>query len=742
LEGLEKEGTETRMPDLDERNAVMVDSGSLWVCQAPEPKTRGGASRSRTDETQRTRSASPKNPRLADRRDDGIHLRSIGDDCDVHDDFEVPSRGVIDIDTGPVLSVEKVLSAETSPAVPDLPDTLPVICLDMWGCTGLVVPEGVRASSFSSFVIASFCNLPESTSVFPKETRTATVHHTRHPVFASSHWFKPTGEGIIKDKVKIRLEAWNWNATEGHFFLGSVEVPWKSKVGTRHYQLPLQGTSGQPVAGFLTCSTHVLPKAGAAIPKRKKGYVEKSESHHAWTGTVTLGAEAACVSSMVTAKGFEFYNVDVELTVPTRMAGSGSEEVPEFDTWKSTTLSHVMDLKKALHWKEKHPFKYNFLGTGPPAGLSIQIKITVLAVRTGKSLVGYAHLSLQDALDHAGSAHNIPFKSVGDDEFSGTIDLSCAWKPPFLNEEASSFLSKLHHGSNELTKDSGTVQCVTEYATAIHLWRGVASHEHEAMVESKTKEHAGLLTYHFWSPAKICTMIVKREHGVVKLFKRVAPLTRTERYAAMSSAMQMAFFVQTMMFNPKCTMVPRPAGCKPPGSMLKKFLPSQATVVASIVGLCFAVPVPLSIITCFRKPPIQETLSPAEKRAKMFSWRVTQAIGWCWVLFFNLVVSFWLIRFASEYDMPVFQKWANAGYQSLVHRFLTAPIGRAVVVAGFVVASKTCAGLDFCFVCFPHLLPTGQPRIPRNALDKDGNRIGGQEEEEEDEDDIGDIGGD
>jgi len=250
--------------------------------------------------------------------------------------------------------------------------------------------------------------------------------------------------------------------------------------------------------------------------------------------------------------------------------------------------------------------------------------------------------------------------------------------------------------------------------------------------------------YHYWTPSKIVQSIVRREHPLPKLFKRMPALTRMERYAAMSSAMQTAFFFQAFLFNPKCHMVPQPSGCRPPLGLLEKFLPSWMTVIVALQGLMLAVPVPLSIILQFRKVPVQERLSPEEKQAKIFGWRLSEAIGWTWVILLNVFFSFFLIRFSCEYDWAVFEKWINAGYQSLIHRFVTAPCGRSLVIALVVVASKSCAFLDPCFVCFPHLIPVGQPRIPMGALDKDGNKIkkGDKRSEDDQNQDGGDDGGD
>jgi len=235
----------------------------------------------------------------------------------------------------------------------------------------------------------------------------------------------------------------------------------------------------------------------------------------------------------------------------------------------------------------------------------------------------------------------------------------------------------------------------------------------------KTEDVAGKVTYQFWSPSHIAQTIMKREQLIPKQFKRVPPITRMERAATLSTACQTAFFVQTFFFKADCFMEPKPATCKPGAGWYAQFLPTWATFAAAIWGLMFSIPAPFFCLRCFTKTPVMQKMTPAEKKIKIHSWRFWQGVGWIFVFCLQGFECYWLCIFANEYSWEVFGKWFNAAWQSLLHRFFSAPVLRGTVMALFLFVS-TCTGCcDEFLVLFQHILPVEPIKEPSRELQAD-----------------------
>merc|ERR1712190_374793 len=99
-------------------------------------------------------------------------------------------------------------------------------------------------------------------------------------------------------------------------------------------------------------------------------------------------------------------------------------------------------------------------------------------------------------------------------------------------------------------------------------------------------------------------------------------------------------------------------------------------------------------------------------RARLRSLQLWTCVGWILVITLNLFCSYWLFLFASEYDTIVFSKWANASMQSLVHRFFSAPVFRALTFATCLWWSKFLPCCDACIACSPQTLPVEQLKAP------------------------------
>jgi len=160
-------------------------------------------------------------------------------------------------------------------------------------------------------------------------------------------------------------------------------------------------------------------------------------------------------------------------------------------------------------------------------------------------------------------------------------------------------------------------------------------------------------------------------------------------------------------------MVPKPAKCiRKQAAWYMAFLPSWATLFGGILGFLCSVPVPVTLIMCFRKSPIMDILTPEEKNLQVVQWRVKTAIGWTICLSLNIFICYYLAVFSNEYEWPVFEKWVSAAAQSLLHRFFTAPVGRGLVFGLIVACSKFFSACDCLLMLFPFLIPPDPLRQP------------------------------
>lgn len=247
------------------------------------------------------------------------------------------------------------------------------------------------------------------------------------------------------------------------------------------------------------------------------------------------------------------------------------------------------------------------------------------------------------------------------------------------------------------------------YAIAFKQWHGITDDKHHKSVSASSKEIASKLAYHWWPTHKIVNTIVKREHFLPKMFKRVPPLTRFQRWSIVCTAMQTAFFWQTFLFSASCVAVPKPARCpkkKPPWYAM--FIPTWNTFFGSIFGIICAVPVPLTLTLLHRKRPVMEILTEEEKKRQLRRWRIEEAIGWFLVVVLNAFYVYWLTIFTNYYSWPIVQKWVNAGGMSLVHRFFTSPVLRASLFALVSFVSTHTSVCDFVLGLYPNIMPVEQ----------------------------------
>jgi hypothetical protein len=246
-------------------------------------------------------------------------------------------------------------------------------------------------------------------------------------------------------------------------------------------------------------------------------------------------------------------------------------------------------------------------------------------------------------------------------------------------------------------------------------------------------------SFHFWSPHRLARVLLSREQSLPKLLRRVAPLTRVERYFFLCSAVQVGFFFMTFLFRADCQMAPKPAVCSTGGkAWYEPFLPTWTTFFGSLFGVMLAVPVPMILVALFRKFPRLEKLDDAHKQRQLLVWRIQTNFGWLFIFCLHLFVIYWLIIFSNNFAMSVFVKWGNAAIQSLLHRFISAPVLRGAVFFIVVGLGKYVHFMDHLLVFFPHILPVerlaGQPLQPTEAELQNYRQHAREEEDDDDSD--------
>jgi len=439
----------------------------------------------------------------------------------------------------------------------------------------------------------------------------------------------------------------------------------------------------------------------------------------AWTGVLSVRVEKAWIADATAfekGRRRELVDVGCILSVPTNFGHD--DDAPHMEPAELISLEQV-DFNKALAWDEQHAFKINFLM--PLAeNLQIVVELRFWSQRRKITLTACACLPLKSALDESVPNHQLEF--VADDGFSGTISLSCSWDGPFLenianNAAAAALLNRRPSAvvprsmTTNIVSNSDRTAVEHQYAQAYDAWQDMRDHEIDAHLTTTTDTFCAKTLYNFWSPSEITRKLVRREHIVPKLFGRVPPLTRVERWAVLSSAIQTGMFFLTFLFRADCVMVPKPPECMNRSSFLENtFMPSWETAIGALEEVILTVPVPLILTSLFRKVPVQEKLTPQEKRAKIYIWGVLQTIGWCLVLSIHGFVAFFLVRFACAYESAVFESLTNAAWQSVFHRFITAPVGRALIFAFLVVCSKYMSCFDLILVLYPWIIPVGTLR--------------------------------
>jgi hypothetical protein len=243
---------------------------------------------------------------------------------------------------------------------------------------------------------------------------------------------------------------------------------------------------------------------------------------------------------------------------------------------------------------------------------------------------------------------------------------------------------------------------------------------------------AGKLVYQTWSNAQIAKRALMRENIAPKLFKHLAPVTRAERYAILCTAINTGFFWTTFLFNAKCGMKPKPASCikKKKTYWYSRFEPTWDTVAGALFGLMLSTPVPLILLTAFRKVPVMEQMSAKEKKHRIRTWQAWRTFGWCFVVLCNLFYCYWFAVFSNEFPMEILGKFFNSAIQALVHRFISAPYIRGAGMLIVLVLSKYGPCCDVLLAIWPKIF------IPAPLASYDAGDVDFAFDDEQDREDL------
>jgi hypothetical protein len=318
--------------------------------------------------------------------------------------------------------------------------------------------------------------------------------------------------------------------------------------------------------------------------------------------------------------------------------------------------------------------------------------------------------SISTALGHAGSSFNDSGESLP------THDIHSShhnWKGSLA--EVAKFTAKESATNRWNECKNSSDKSIKKYWLAYNRYlqlfapaRDGKLEKHEAMMAPK--QVAQILAYQQWPKRKLAFLALHREQIAPKLLKHLPPITRAERWATLVSAINTSFFFMTLLFQAECSTEPKPAICdaKKRSFVERLFEPSWNTVATTIFGLCLSVPMPLILLTCFRKTPVLEQMTPAEKKLRIRTWRFWQAAGWTLVIGANVLYIYWLTVFSNHFPEAVLVKVLSAAMLMCIHRFISAPVIRGCLFGLILFLSRLGSCCDIVLVLCPQIFLIGK----------------------------------
>jgi len=232
--------------------------------------------------------------------------------------------------------------------------------------------------------------------------------------------------------------------------------------------------------------------------------------------------------------------------------------------------------------------------------------------------------------------------------------------------------------------------------------------EQRAAITKSARDSAAKLAYQFWSPLKLFTFHLCRDHAFGQLGPKLVSITRAERFVSLCSAMQLANLVLTLLFPSECSAkaAHRQAVCLEDRIELHKtFIPTAASFLFSVVAVAASVPVTFFFEYLFRKAPVKMRLTDDARSSRISSWQARQFAAWFFALALHAGCVYRLMVFADGYSLDAFVGLLNAALLALLYRLLVWPVLSALMLTAIVAASRTSASVDSLLLRFPSLLP-------------------------------------
>lgn len=223
---------------------------------------------------------------------------------------------------------------------------------------------------------------------------------------------------------------------------------------------------------------------------------------------------------------------------------------------------------------------------------------------------------------------------------------------------------------------------------------------------------ARALQFFHWPRKRITLAVLKRESPLTKFGAYSALMSRKQRYATLSSALMVAAMVTVLLFTQgiNCFVVPRSVSCKPGKSFFEKFV-SWEVLFGSVWGVILASPMPLALLTCFKKPHVLTEHSERDKELRIRIWLWKERVGWLLAILVHAATILASARLVQRYSWALVEVWFTTNVTMIYHRFVTAPLLRSTMVVLVLCLARTTSLADPVVALNPGIanFPGGPP---------------------------------
>ena len=195
---------------------------------------------------------------------------------------------------------------------------------------------------------------------------------------------------------------------------------------------------------------------------------------------------------------------------------------------------------------------------------------------------------------------------------------------------------------------------------------------------------------------------LRRDSPLTKIHTYSALISRKQRYAVLTSSILVAVLFTVIFFTRgvDCYSVPPSAACSPTKGLFARMW-TWNVLFGSLWTVLLSVPMPLALISCFKKPIIFTEHTERHKLLRMRIWQCKERAAWLVVIATHLVMVFasaWLVQ---RYPWALVEIWFASTFWQLYHRFVTAVIMRSVLSLIIACGARTTAWFDVVLALKP-----------------------------------------